>query len=40
MYIRKAARLTFSEIGFAPSTIAPMAYHTATCAETLICCEE
>ena len=40
MYMRKAMRLTFSEIGLAPSTIAPIAYHTATCAETLICCEE
>ena len=40
MYIRNAMRLTFSEIGLAPSTMAPMAYQTATCAETLICCEE
>ncbi len=33
-------RLTFSEIGLAPSTIAPIAYQTETCAETLICCDE
>jgi len=37
---QKAVRLTFSEIGFAPSTIAPIAYQTATCAETLICWDE
>jgi len=32
-------RLTFSDIGLAPKTMAAIAYHTATCAETLICCE-
>ena len=40
MYIKNAILLTFSEIGFAPSTIAAMAYQTATCAETFICCDE
>jgi len=40
MYSRNAVRLTFSEIGFAPSTMAAIAYHIATWAETLICCDE
>ncbi|MNC87490.1 hypothetical protein D3C83_32190 [compost metagenome] len=33
-------RLTFSDIGLAPNTIAAIAYQTATCALTLTCCEE
>ena len=33
-------RLTFSDSGLAPSTIAAIAYQTATWAETLICCDE
>ena len=33
-------RLTFSDMGFAPNTIAPTAYQTAMCAATLICCDE
>src|SRR5688572_32414849 len=40
MYSRKAVRLTFSDSGLAPNTIAATAYHTATCALTLTCCEE
>jgi hypothetical protein len=40
MYSRKAVRLTFSDIGFAPNTMAAMAYQTDTCAATLICCDE
>jgi len=32
-------RDTFSDIGLAPNTIAAIAYHTDTCAATLICCE-
>ncbi len=40
MYIRKAPRLTFSDSGLAPSTMAAIAYQTATWAATLICCEE
>ncbi len=40
MYIRNAMRLTFSESGLAPNTIAAIAYQTATCADTLICCDE
>src|SRR5262245_15595072 len=40
MYSKNAVLLTFSLIGFAPNTIAATAYQTATCAETLICCDE
>ncbi len=40
MYIRNAMRLTFSDSGLAPSTMAAMQYQTATWADTLICCEE
>ena len=40
MYIRNAIRLIFSDSGFAPKTIAAMAYQTATWAATLICCDE
>src|SRR5581483_3877537 len=40
MYSRNAPRLTRSDIGFAPNTIAAIRYHTATCAATLICCDE
>ncbi len=32
-------RLTFSDIGLALNTMAAIAYHTAICADTLICCE-
>src|SRR5690606_14394152 len=40
MYSRNAVRLTFSDSVRAPSTMAPIAYHTATWADTLICCDE
>ena len=41
MYIRNAMRLTFSDSGLAPKTIAAIAYQTATRARlTLICCDE
>src|SRR5215475_15413720 len=40
MYIRNAVRLTFSLRGFAPTRSAAIRYQMATCAETLICCEE
>ncbi len=33
-------RLTFSDMGLAPNTMAAIAYQTETCAATLICCEE
>src|SRR5690606_40330944 len=37
MYMKKAVRLTFSERGLAPTTMAPIAYQIETWAETLIC---
>src|SRR5215471_2576500 len=40
MYMKKAVRLTFSLSGFAPTSSAAIRYHSETCAETLICCEE
>ncbi len=40
MYMRNAMRLTFSDSGLAPKVIAAMAYQIATCADTLICCDE
>ena len=40
MYIRNAKRLTFSDSGLAPTVSAAIRYQMATCADTLICCDE
>jgi len=40
VYGKKAVRLTFSDNGLAPKTIAAMAYQTDTWAATFICWEE
>ncbi len=37
---QEGAAQTRSDIGLAPNTIAAIAYQTATCAATLICCDE
>ena len=40
MYMTNAMRETFSDIGFAPNTMAAIAYQMAICADTFICCDE